>query len=299
MHFFALVKDGKTTAIRKLRVNQSLQHSLADLFGQQESAFLPDGIDAVDFDASYNVDESEVFSIPNCVVPQQMLDAVRTPRQVDELVVSSANPPQIKSIFAGEHDADGNTLKMLFQGFNKSRLLVTGMTILHQGNTFQKMTDPGLTLDTKLIAVYRDGNLYFRTFKAVNSIIDISDYFTEATDGEIAQVLEHPRLYVEDSETIFKFTDGWMRRRYTAVLASGVLDNVTPRKMKNRANKYGIALNTRRVDNADALVFPSTKKEIKTLLTFLNEGFFEGELTGKLWQTNSQRSVATPNNQTE
>lgn len=153
------------------------------------------------------------------------------------------------------------------------------------------MTDPGLTLDTKLVAVFRNGTLYFRSFKAINPIVDISPYFAEATDLEISQVLEHSRLVVDDMQSVLKLTDSWMRRRYSAVLASGILDSVTPRKIANKAGRFGITLSTRRVNNSDALVFPNNKKEIKSLLTFLNEGFFEGELTGALYQTNSQRCL--------
>lgn len=291
MHYFALVSENRTTVVRQLQVNQSLQQSLQTLFEQQEQELLPQHIEIVPFDGGYNVDETEVFSIDGFMLPPQIADAVKNPRQVSKLVLSGAAPPQIKSIFAGTHNPADNSLTVLFQQFNKSRLLVTGLTILHQGNTFQKMTDPGITLDTKLVAAFKDGTLYFRSFRSVNPIVDISDYYNEATDGEIGQVLDHARLHVEDTEVVLKLTDSWMRRRFSAILSSGILDSVTPRKIVNRAGKYGMTLGTCRVGNADALVFPQSKKEIKQLLTFLNEGYFEGELTGRLFQTNSQRGL--------
>lgn len=294
MHYFALVNEGQSVNIRRLYVNQALQQSLKTLFEEQQSGFIPQGVDTIPFDPSYNVDQSEVFTIANFSLPQSYIDAVRTPRSISQLEMTAESPPRIKSIFAGTYEPSNGSVTLLFQAFNRSRLLVTGFTILHQGNTFQRLTDPGLTLDTKLVAVFKDGTLYFHSYKAVNPIVDISQYFAEATDGEIEQVLEHSRLYVEDKESVLKLTDGWMRRRYTAVLASGVLDAVPPRKIVNKAGRFGISLGTRRVNDSDALVFPKEKKEIKNLLTFLNEGFFEGELTGKLFTTNSQRAVTPP-----
>jgi len=291
VHYFALVAENRSTVVRQLSVNRSLQNSLQALFEQQEGGLLPQNIDIVPFDAGYNVDETEVFSISNFTLPQQLSEAVKSPRKVSKLVITRSAPPHIKCIFAGSHDSTDDSTKVLFQAFNKSRLLVTGLTILHQGSTFQRMTDPGLTLDTKLIAAFKDNTLYFRSFRAVNSIVDISDYFKEATDGEISEVLGHSRLHVDDVDAVLKLTDAWMRRRFSAVLASGILDLVTPRKIVNRAGKYGLALATCRVSNADALVFPQSKKEMKHLLTFLNEGYFEGELTGRLFQTNSQRTL--------
>jgi len=82
-----------------------------------------------------------------------------------------------------------------------------------------------------------------------------------------------------------------MRRRFTATVQSGGLDALKPRKICRRAKKYGLTFDIKKESDKDTIVFPSDKKEIKNLLTFLNEGYFEGELTGTLFRTNPQRKV--------
>lgn len=134
-HFFALVNENKIDSIRRLLVNQDLQQSLQGLFDSQQSEFIPAGIDLVPFDARYTVDESEVFTIDGFTLPSMFVDAVQAPRSVPQLVVNVSNSSRIKSVFAGGHTSDGDTT-LQFQSFNRSRLLVTGFTILHQGNTF-------------------------------------------------------------------------------------------------------------------------------------------------------------------
>jgi len=291
-HFFALVSENRHVAVRRLRVNQSLQRAMTELFDEQADAFLADGLERVAFDGGYNVDDSEIFTISDFELPSDIVDAVKHPSQPDELVLKNM-VPRIKSVFAGQYDADSDDVTLYFQAFNKARLLVGGLTILHQGSTFHKMTEPGLTLDTKLVAAYTEGNLYFRSYRSVNGIIDVTEYFKEATNGEIEEVLRHDRLYVDDEAAVLKATDSWMRKRFSAILASGILNQVTPRKMVNRAKKYDLSLDTCRVNDRDALVFPGEKKTMKRLLTFLSEGYFEGELSGRLFQTNSQRVLSS------
>ncbi len=145
-----------------------------------------------------------------------------------------------------------------------------------------------------LVAAYVDGTLHFRSYRTVNGIVDVTEYFQEATNEEIEQVLAHERLAVDEADKVIKVADSWMRKRFSAVLATGILDQVRPRKIANKAKRFGIILETRRVNNKDVLAFPAAKADMKRLLTFLNEGFFEGELTGRLFQTNSQRVVQPP-----
>ncbi len=214
------------------------------------------------------------------------------PRSVSPLAISRSNPTQIKGIFAGHIDPATGDVVLQVQAFNKSRLLAKNLTILFTSNTYQRLADPGLTLDSKLAGVFRGGALCFRSYAAINPIIDISNYFTEASDKDIEQILQHDALLVDNIELIVTLTDSVIRKRYSAILASKVLDVVTPRKIVSKAKAYGFKLSTKKVQGKDALVFPTTKAEIKELLTFLNEGFYKGELTGELFRANSKRPIA-------
>jgi hypothetical protein len=88
--------------------------------------------------------------------------------------------------------------------------------------------------------------------------------------------------------------DAWMRKRFTALKASGILDRVTARKVANKGKKFGVDCQVRKKDGKNVLVFPLDKKEAKKLLAFLNEGYYVGELTGALYQSNSQTQIQSP-----
>jgi hypothetical protein len=240
------------------------------------------------------VDESELFIISDFKLSDIILSAAKIPQQCQSLVLKQATPPAVRSIFAAQHDAQADSTTIWFQAFNRSRLLVTGMTILFQQNTFQKLNNAGLTLDSKLAAVYQDGNLLFRSYSTVKSFLDVTEYFHEATNEEITSVLHCPFVSCDDEEAVLDFADAWMRKRFSALKASGILDRVTPRKVANKAKKFGLNCQIKKKDGKNVLVFPMDKKEAKRLLSFLNEGYYVGELTGALYQSNSQTQIPNP-----
>jgi len=83
-----------------------------------------------------------------------------------------------------------------------------------------------------------------------------------------------------------------MRKRFSALLASGILNGIRPRTAANRAMKYGVDIDVRAVNGKQAIVFPMEKKAAKKLLSFLNEEYYQGELSERLYQTNSKRALA-------
>ena len=292
MHLFALVHEGRETAVRKVRVTRAVRTELDALFAEQAESFLDNKLDRVAFQGTYSVDESEIFKIDDFELDEAIVDAITNPDESEELELAEA-PLKLISLFSGEYDEDAEKVTAYFQAFTRSRLIRTGWTLLQRGNTFQKLDDPGVTLDTKLVVAFQDGSLFFKKYLTANRIIDITEYFREANDEEIKEVLGHDRLLVEDVEAVLEICDGWMRKRFSFLMESNVLDEVGPRKIANAAKKYDLKFSTSRGRNGDQLVFPEEKKQMKEMLTFLNEGYYEGELTGTKYRTNSNRSVDT------
>ncbi len=290
---FAAVASPTGLTIKRIRTTQALQNELTGFFEAQATEFLDANLDRVDFDGRYKVDESEIFLIDAFPMSQDILTAVQHPNQCDNLDLSHTSPPSIRAVFAGQYDATAQSSTIWFQAFNRSRLLVGGLTILLQQNTYKKLQEAGLTFDTKLAAVYEGGQLLFRSYSTVKAFLDLTEYFHEATNDEITEVLDHSMILCEDVDGVLKAADGWMRKRFTALTASGILDLVTARKVANKGKKFGFQFAVKKKNGTDALVFPTVKKAAKQLLNFLNEGFFVGELTGTLYQSNSQTRLAT------
>jgi len=290
-HFFAITQtSGKDQKVVRIRTTQPLQAELTKLFEQQAEDFLDRDAEEIAFDGGYKVDDHEIFVIDNFPLGDNLATASKNPNQFEDIVLDSETTPSIKSILAASYDRKDNKPTVYFQAFSRSQLLVKSrLTILHSSATFHKLQEEGLTLGTSLAAIFRDGKLYFRSFALINRFLDVKDYFKEATDEEILEVVGHAVLLAEDTDKLTKLADSWMRKRFAALQSSGILGQITARKTANKAKKYGFELEIKKKDGKDAIVFPSDKKKAKQLLTFLNEGFYQGELTDRLYQTNSQR----------
>ena len=194
-------------------------------------------------------------------------------------------------MFATYYNQDDDTVKLYFQGFRTPRLLVGGFSIIQQKNTFMKLNDEGFILDSKLVAAYVEGALVFRSYAAVNMFLDLTEYFNEATDSDISEVLSHSVLSIDSKEDVLSMADSVMRKKFAAVQATGILNKITARKTSNAAKKFGLEFATTRKDNKDTIVFPSDKKMAKRLLTFLLEGYYVGELTGEKFEASSHREL--------
>lgn len=296
-HFFAITQtSGREQKVVRIRTTQSLQSELTKLFEQQAEDFLDRDVEEVSFDGSYKVDDHEIFVIDNFPLINSLSSASKHPNQFEDIALDSETTPTIKSILAAAYNRSDDKPTVYFQAFSRSQLLVKSrLTILHSSTTFHKLTEEGLTLGTNLAAVFRNGKLYFRSFAIVNRFLDVKDYFKEATDEEIRGLVGHAVLVAEDIDKLTKDADSWMRKRFSALQNSGILDQIAARKTANKAEKFGLTIQIKKKDGKDAIIFPSDKKKAKQLLTFLNEGFYQGELTDRLYQTNSQRVLPKSN----
>jgi hypothetical protein len=145
----------------------------------------------------------------------------------------------------------------------------------------------GLEINPRLSALFRDDVLLFRSFQTVRTFLDLDHYFVEASNDDIAEVLEHDTFAEIDPDSVTEFADSVMRRRFMAVKLTGILDDVKPHTVQRKAARFGLKLRI----NGGRLVFPDNRAEAKALLQYLLEGYYEGDLTGRLYVTNSQRQL--------
>lgn len=288
-HFFTVVREGSDRNVQRIKVRQALQKELTEFFDTQAAEFLDPDIERVEFDPNFKPGEDHLFAIESFSMPEEFLTAARHPNQYGLLDINAR--PAIKAVFSTHYDSAADTTTLCFQSFRAPRLLVGGFSLLQQGNTFHKLEDEGFTLDSKLVAAYVEGTLFFRSYTVVNAFLDLTEYFEEATDTEIAEVLSHPLLSVDSEEVVLSMVDSSMRKKFAAVQATGILDKITARKTANTAKKFGLDFVVTRQDNRDAIVFPSDKKTAKRLLTFLLQGYYVGELTGEKFEASSHRAM--------
>ena len=105
-----------------------------------------------------------------------------------------------------------------FQAFERRQALdASGLSILLSKGTFKRLSDPGLTLDTKLAAVHKNKRLYFNSFFTARRIFDLASYYREATDTEIEQFAKEPTVALKTPTALTDNADEWVRRRIALI----------------------------------------------------------------------------------
>ena len=284
-HLAAIIRQGD---LLQIPLHQTLQNSLARDWQSQYDKFR-DNASEIDFDAGYQPEEDECFCLAD-YDPPDWLGGANSDTVVTRDTISNREE-LIDSItgtvgFARKEDGEELTL---FQNFTQSQIVRPQRFLLLQGNTYTHTERPGLTLDRKLSAVYlsAERKLLFRSFRTVNTFLPLTDFYKEASEQEIREILEHRRLSPEDSEALVAGANQWFRKRFAMLKDSSVLDHFSAKKIQSRSIGYDLSIE---VLNGK-IVFPSDKLAAKKLLQFLNEELFRGGITETLYETNSKRQV--------
>ena len=283
----AIVRESSNTRLLHIPLHQELQSTLAEIWQEQYNAFMADA-EEVMFDPGFQHEENERPYLPNYEPPKWLAEAINRPAHLlDDIPKDDAWLDDAKGIaaFAREKGKD----VILLQNFNRSHVIQPGRFLFLEKNTYVTAQRPGLTLDSKLSAVYKpdEQKLLFRKFRAVNAFLPLADYYPEASDQQIRDILSHKLLAPEDVDALVRNANQWSRKRFAMLRNSDVL-TYPAGMIKERSVGYDIDI---RVSN-EKIVFPAEKKAAKKLLQFLNEELFRGAITNQLYETNSKRKAS-------
>jgi Domain of unknown function (DUF4868) len=284
MNLFALTSNPGARIVR-FPLTKDLQDEITAVFDDQSKSFLNGIVETVEFDGRYRPDEGELLVIKNFPDVDGLVHAVKNPIAVELFDPKVHSLNSVKALFTG-HGANG-TERVLIQLFESRRLIATkGIALFFSGDTFQRMSDAGLTLDTKLLAVLENGDLKFQSFHFLRRVFDVSENFNEATAEEIKTFANHPMLAAEDAQAFMAGASAPVRRKITLILQSGVLENFTAQQIVASAQTFKIALKTA----ADGrIVLPTNGTELRRLLRFLDEDYYESPLSQTHFVSNSKR----------
>jgi hypothetical protein len=286
-NFFALVRD-ETNPIRRLPVSQQLQEDLSHLFEEQRTSLLGSGRDRVDYTPSYSPDEDEILCIRDFQVPAEIVLAAEQPTICPPLEIGNSNI-NIRAIIATDSEAG----EYLFQAFDRRREISNRrFSIILSSHTFQRLKEPGLTLDSKLAAiVILNKVLIFESYYEARKVLNLMDYYREATDEDLKTFCNHEKLTVETADEFMKIADSWVRKKVALISQSGVLNMSTPQGISRAAKTYGIVLSLSGTGRNKKLLLPTNKKELKNFLRFLDEDFYTSVLSSSRFLANSKRRL--------
>jgi hypothetical protein len=179
----------------------------------------------------------------------------------------------------------------LFQTFDRRREISTRrFSIILSRNTFRRLENPGLTLDSKLAAVIiSSAVLIFESYYEARRVLNLTEYYREATDEDLRTFCSHEKLSVEEIDGVMKNADSWIRKKVALITQSQVLDNCSPQNIVKAARVYGIDIQLSGPRNRQKLVLPTNKKELKSFLRFLDEDVYTSALSKNRYLANSKR----------
>lgn len=284
----AIVGQGAQKRLLRIPLHQALQAHLAEQWSEQYQTFIED-TEQFAFNPGYKPEPHERFRLNNYELPEWIADEdSQSVDDLDSLTEHDEQLDSVKGVVAFGRSEGGESL-LLFQNFKPSHVIRPGRFLFLQNDTYESAQRPGLTLDDKLSAVYWPNNqtLLFHSFRNVNTFLPLADFYQEASEQEIRDILGHELLQPEDEDALAVNTNQWFRKRFAMLRDSGVLDNYTAEQIRDHSEGYEVDVQV----EDDKIVFPAEKRQAKRLLQFLNEEIFRGAITETLYETNSKREA--------
>ncbi|MBV6424235.1 MAG: hypothetical protein NAOJABEB_02045 [Steroidobacteraceae bacterium] len=284
----AIIRQGGQVRLQRIPMHQALQRALTTSWGAQLDAFL-DEAQEISFDAGYQPEGHERFALQDFEPPEWLArESSATIDDLSPIEQDEASIASIKALAGFARGENGNEL-ILYQNFSRSHVIRPGAFLLLRNGTYETAEHPGLTLDIKLAAVHfpAEQKLLFRNFRTVNTFLPLGDFYDEASEQQIREILAHDKLAPVNVEAIATESNQWFRKRFALLRDSGVLDKYTAKEIRRRSKGYDVEIQMQR----GKIVFPEDRPAAKKLLQFLNEELFRGAITETLYETNSKREA--------
>jgi len=273
-NFFALTTDG---SVKKILLTQQITVNIRKVFTDAAQYILNDDTEQIEFTGNYKIDDEEILYI-TMPLPETLNEVATNSIAIEELDLEG---DKIKALFWYENDT------YYFQSFDARKLLTNRNVLFYSNNTYTKLNSNAFVVDNVVNAIYTNGKFYFKSYANANKIFPLIEYFQEATNDDIISFSEHQNILI-DQQWLLDNSNTLIRKHITLLQKSNILNTSTTTKMKRSANKFNLKIE---LNAAGKIIFPQDKKKCKDLLTFLNEQFFVGVISGTKFRTNSKRTA--------
>lgn len=272
-NFFAILKDD---TVRKIDLLQTITSDIKNVFVNIGNSMLNDNVEEILFDGNFNVQDEEILYV-EMELPEDIVEVASNPIGFNTLNLTTDD---IKTIFWIESNV------YYFQNFDKRKLLQNKNVIFWDNTTYNKLENNALIVDNVVNGIYKEGKFYFKSYANANKIFSLLPYFEEASNETIDEFSSTSIIDV-DVDWLKENSTTQIRKQITLIQKSNVLSNANPKKIKTEAKKFSLKID---VVNGK-LVLPNEKKSCKDVLSFLNEQYYIGLITGKKFRTNSKREA--------
>ncbi|AEW74868.1 hypothetical protein EcWSU1_03440 [Enterobacter ludwigii] len=295
MELFAITDSEIPTRIIKIDIDAPAQTVVENLFRTQRSEFINEDIEEIEFCASYNVQDGEIFSINPFDDEIGIINAIERPDAVPVWDPDDVSVHYFKALFTGEPASNGNPTQVWLQCFDRRQIINNEKSffqvVTQPGNRFSVSTRPGFSLSDRLTAILVGDKLLFKSFFMLRRFFNMEEYFNEATREDLDNFIGNDIFHVENAEGFMTFADSAIKKKVSLIISSGILNDQPIENLIECAQKIGYQLGITNVNGDNKITMPNSKREVKQLLYFLDQGYFNSIITNELMLTNSKRPI--------
>ncbi|EFH8822925.1 DUF4868 domain-containing protein [Escherichia coli] len=295
MELFAITDSEIPTRIIKIDIDAPAQTVVENLFRTQRGEFINEDIEEIDFCASYNVQDGEIFSINPFDDEIGIINAIERPDAVPVWDPDDVSVHYFKALFTGEPASNGNPTQVWLQCFDRRQIINNEKSffqvVTQPGNRFSVSTRPGFSLSDRLTAILVGDKLLFKSFFMLRRFFNMEEYFNEATREDLDNFIGNDIFHVENAEDFMTFADSAIKKKVSLIINSGILNDQPIENLIECAQKIGYQLGITNVNGDNKITMPNSKREVKQLLYFLDQGYFNSIITNELMLTNSKRPI--------
>lgn len=284
VNLLAVCRQNNLLVLKRVKVSAAVQDQLEGIFVQQEQVFVEGVTDEVVFDGGWTPE------------PNEHLIAPATDEATAVFAAAQGNLVALPEVDAAGFENEGIRAlcvlmqrpagpRLLLQEFSARQMLERRFSLVLDGDTFNRLTQPAFTIGASLAGMIEGDKIKFRKFSRIKLIFDLVNLYQEATDAEVENFCGLGTIEIGDVERFKGKADQKMRKLIHAIVERETLERFTPAEIQAAAAGEGF-----QVDLADGkIVVPQPKTDAKALLHFLDNGLYRGALGGEIFITNSKR----------
>jgi hypothetical protein len=270
-NLFALLQMGE---VHIVQMTQAVNADIGRDFVESGETLL-EGKELILFDGNYAIDEDQLLYV-RMDLPEPIKEAVKDAIGLPPLDLKE---DKIRALFWYQNK------KYYFQNFDKRKVLSNKRILVYNRQTFDRLREDAFIVDDTVNAVYQNGQFIFASYANANRILDLTEFYVEATNDDLEKFAGHRIIAIEDQAWWLENANTVIRKQVTLIEKSNILKSADGKKIKKSAKGFvDIEL-----DDKLRVVFPRDKKVCRDILQFLNEQYYVGLITGKHFRTNSKR----------
>lgn len=284
---FAFCKRDGQNVVRRVPLEAGVQGEVEAIFDEQERSFFHGKDEPIDFNGDWKPDDNELLCIKDADLLAQLNETlVNGAGAYDRLDITNYEEAGVKALFMHSQQIEGH---VLIQKFRTSQYLQRKrLTLTFSDNQFGKLSEQGFSLDERLGAVVRGDTVMFVSFHVLRSIFTVQEHFAEATAQEVDDFAQHLSFHIENRAVFDSQMDERCRKLIRGIHKSRILVDHSAAEIIARANTVGLALD----EDGGRIILPSVKRDLKTILSFLEESVYRGVFSEETYLTNSKRPLA-------